>query len=187
MKKLIKYLLLFISGIFLTSCLTTEYKEYRFSINEDGSGSGVIKYINIVSQKDEGENVSATDFSQLIDDYINGTSFEEDNPYFHPVNKRLFEEDGVLCGEVEFTFVHIDSIGFAKVDNCKCAPLMYYLGSLSETFFDTDGNFLGTERDFPIIIWEAGTKEVYIKTIVESDLSSSYSLLAMYKAYNETK
>lgn len=187
MKKLIQVLLLLFIGMSLSSCLTTEYKEYSFKINKDGSGSGIIKYINILSQEDDGSNVTATDFGELIDNYLNGSAFEEENPFYKITNKRLFEEEGVLCGEIEFTFFYIDSIGFTQFADCDCSPLMYYLGSLSETLIDTDGNYLGLDRDFPIITWDAGTKEVFIKTMVESDLSTSHSLLSMYKAFSETE
>jgi hypothetical protein len=186
MNKLVQILCLFFSIIFLSSCLTTEYKEYTFQINEDGSGSGKIKYINIISQEDDGVNASATDFEQLINDYLNGNSFEQENHYHLVTNKRLFEENGVLCGEVEFTFTHIDSVGFTKFSNCECAPLLYYMGALTETLIDTDGNYLGLNRDFPVITWEPGMSEVFIKTMVEADVSNGHSLLAMYIAYRES-
>lgn len=187
MKKLFQLLLLFLSVSMLSGCLTTEYKEYTFQINEDGSGNGIIKFINILSQEDDGMNVSASDFGQLIDEYLNGNSFEEENPYYQVTHKKLFEENGVLCGEVEFTFTHVDSIGFLSFNNCQCTPLLYYLGSISETLIDTDGNYLGLKRDLPIISWEAETKRVFFKTMVESDVSAGHSLLPMYNAYSTSE
>ena len=40
----------------LTGCLTPEYKEYYYTINDDGSGEGRMKFINLVSEEDEDED-----------------------------------------------------------------------------------------------------------------------------------
>ena len=79
----------------LTGCLSTEYKEYTFKINSDGSGEGEILFYNIVSVEDDGKDVSFKDFGELVTDYIEGTNFENDNPNYQVTNKELFEKDSV--------------------------------------------------------------------------------------------
>jgi hypothetical protein len=184
MKK-IKVFLLLLSVIIFSSCLTSEFKEYRFKINPDGSGSGKIKYTNIMSQDDDGENVSFKDFDELITEWIEGTSFEDENPYLNVTDKRLFEENGVLCGEVTFTFNSIDSIGFLRIKDCACAPLMYYLGALSETFVNSNGAYLGEKTDMPFIQWDGNTKDIYFKTQVQEDTEDCRSLLALYNLWKD--
>ena len=183
MKKIIKIAMLILIPLILSSCLTTEYKEYRFTLNKDGSGTGVIKYINIVSQEDEETDVSFTDFNELIDDYLNGSTFEDENSSYTVTNKRLFEENGVLCAEIEFSFDRFEDIPL-KVFDCKCSPMLLYMGSFSETFKESNGDYLSTDDfDFPLISWENGTKELYYKTIVTEDLSDSHSLLPIYEQW----
>ncbi|MBN1327394.1 MAG: hypothetical protein JW996_05530 [Candidatus Cloacimonetes bacterium] len=185
-KSRIGLMLMVIIPLLFCSCLTTEYKEYRFKINRDGSGEGSVKFVNIMSEKEEGEeSVVFSDFGELIDNYLNGQTFEEENPNYQVTGKKLFEENGVLVGEVKFNFSSLESIGFYQAENCDCAPLMYYMDGFSETFKETNGNYLGGDTVFPFIIWDNDITEVYIKTIVTEDISNGLSLLATYKTWEE--
>jgi hypothetical protein len=106
-------LLLFaLTALFFAGCLIAEKKEYVFKVNEDGSGSGTVRYINLVSQDDEEQDVSFKDFAELVTDYLQGNKFEEENPQFSVTDKKLYEKDGVLIGEFSFTFTSWDSTGF---------------------------------------------------------------------------
>lgn len=176
-------------AIFVSSCLTTEYKEYRFKFNADGSGSGSVKFVNIVSQEDDEKDVSFTDFGEVIDNYLQGNTFEDENPTYVVTNKEIFEENGVLCGRIEFTFSNYADAGFVNFVGCDCAPILYYMGSLSETFSESDGEHLGNEegKDFPVISWANGTREVYFKTSVQEDLADCHSLLPLYKTWKESQ
>ncbi|MBN2460484.1 MAG: hypothetical protein JXB60_02660 [Candidatus Cloacimonetes bacterium] len=187
LKKLFTFAVVILAAIVITGCLTTETKEYRFKINQDGSGEGKIKFINIVSEEDEEQDVSFNDFGELISDYMEGHTFETDNPHYEVLDKRLYEENGVLVGEVSFKFVHADSVGFLRNTDCDCAPLLYYLGSLSETLLETNGEYLGLGRDFPIIQWPAGTEELFFKTSVKEDMSDAHGLLPLYQTWLENK
>ena len=192
--------------ISLGGCLTTEEKEYRFKVNPDGSGSGTIKFINIVSEEDEEKNisfddfgdlildyedeeknVSFDDFGELISDYIEGQKFEEENPNYTVTDKRLFEENGILMGEVTFTFNSLEDAGFYRHGCCENSPYMYYLGSLSETFKECNGTYLGVNREFPIIIWQPDAEAFYYKTSFKEDMSNTHSLLPLYKTWQETR
>ncbi|MBN2572420.1 MAG: hypothetical protein JXA68_09855 [Ignavibacteriales bacterium] len=164
----------------LSSCLSVEKKEYSFKVNTDGTGEGKIKYINIISEMDDSSDVSDVDFDELINNYINGTYFEDENPNLFVTDKRLFEENGVLCGEVIFTFNSFQQIGFYKYPKCDCSPVMYNLGNLSETYEISNGEYLGDETAMYFIVWESETKEFEFTTIVSSAIESSVSLLPRY-------
>ena len=150
----------------LTGCLSAEYKEYIFKINADGSGEGEIIFYNLVSVEDDEKDDSFKDFGELVSDYIEGTKFENDNPNYQVTNKELFEEDSMLVGRVEFAFTNFRNIGFFKSEDCDCSPLMYYMGDFGESYSKSNGNYLGEEKDFPVIIWQSDADEIYIKTVV---------------------
>ena len=151
--------------------------------------TGTIKFINIVSEEDEEQNVSTTDFDELINNYINGTAFEEANPNFNVISKELCEENGVLNGQVEFTFEDLQDIGFYHYQRSEHAPIMFYLGSFSETLLETDGEYLGGAKDeeggIPMIIWAPGTTEFTFKTAVKDEMSNTHTLLDHYNLWLE--
>lgn len=176
-----------ILSMLFTGCLTVEKKEYTFELNPDGTGKGSIRFVNIVSEEDEEKDVSFKDFGELISDYMEGDQFEQDNPYFSVTDKKLYEENDQLMGLVNFTFTQMDSIGFYRYENCNCAPYIYYLGSLSETLTETNGKYLGEDRDYPMIVWSPDTKVFKFTTIVKEDMSDAHSLLPMYRTWKEQK
>ncbi len=178
---------LLLTALLFTGCLATEYKEYRFNLNADKTGTGSVIFYNLISVEDDEQNVSFKDFGELVTDYVEGTRFKDDNPGYNVTSKEIYEENGLLVGKVEFTFEDIRSIGFYKAKDCDCSSLLYYMGDFGETYSESNGNFLGAEDDFPMIEWEAGTKEIYLKTIVQEDLESTHSLLPLYKTWKETK
>lgn len=183
-----RFLLLALLCLVISSCLTTEFKQYIFKINADGSGIGTIKFINIVSQEDEEQNVSTTDFDELVNSYINGTTFEEANPYFNVISKKLYEENGVLNGQVEFTFDDFQDFGFYHYQHSEHAPVMFYLGSLSEGLLETNGEYLGgdEENKIPMIVWAPGTTEFTFKTSVKDEMSNVHPLLNLFNLWDET-
>jgi hypothetical protein len=171
----------------LTGCLSTEYKEYIFKINSDGSGEGEILFYNLVSVEDDEKDVSFKDFGELVSDYMEGTRFEDDNPNYLVTNKEFIEKDSMLTGRVEFTFTDFRDIGFFKSEDCDCSQLMYFMGDFGETYSESNGNYLGDEKDFPVIIWQSDTDEIYIKTVVQEDLTGTHSLLKLYTTWKDSE
>jgi len=190
LKSFLRRILLIVFSLMLinlTGCLSTEYKEYIFKINPDGSGEGEIFFYNLVSVEDDEKDDSFKDFGELVSDYIDGTNFENDNPNYQVTNKELFEKDSILVGRLEFAFTNINDIGFFKSEDCECSPLMYYMGNFGETYSESNGNYLGEEKDFPVIIWQSDANEIYIKTIVQEDLTGTHSLLKLYHTWKDSK
>jgi hypothetical protein len=183
-----------VAGFLLSGCLGVEKKEYRFTLNPDGSGSGVIRYINLVSiddnsGSDSSKNVSFKDFATLVSDYIEGTKFEEDNPRYKVTGKKLFEENGVLVGEVTFTFTSLDSAGFFRRAGCECCPVLYFNRSETgdETVTETNGRLVEGVASSPFIEWEGKTREFTFKTTAMSDLSGTHSMVEYYRTWKAKK
>jgi len=185
--KLCKLIVFWLVLINLTGCLSVEYKEYIFNINSDGSGDGEILFYNIVSIEEDEKDVSIKDFGELVSNYIEGENFEDDNPNYQVTIKELFEKDSILTGRVEFAFTNFRDIGFFKSEDCDCSPLMYYMGDFGEAYSESNGNYLGEEKNFPVIIWQLEADEIYIKTIMQEDLAGTHSLLKLYHTWKDSK
>ena len=63
LKRLLAFLL---TTMLLTGCLATEYKEYRFNLNNDGTGTGSVIFYNLISVEDDEQDVSFKDFGELV-------------------------------------------------------------------------------------------------------------------------
>jgi hypothetical protein len=168
-------------AVIFTGCLNAEYKEYRFKVNPDGSGTGTITFVNLVSQDDNGKDVSQKDFSDLVSDYLTGSGFEEANPGYAVTGKRLYEKDGKLMGEIAFTFTSLDSFGFFHQSGCACCPVLLYSKAFDDSYAATNGKFLGDNSTTPFIVWEPGIKEFYLKTSSMGDLANTHPLLALWQ------
>lgn len=168
-----------------SGCLTVEFKEYTFKLKNDHSGEATIRFINILSETEDTTDVSADDFRQLIEFYLQGTQLEKDNPGYRNVKKRLYEEDGVLVGEVTFTFDSLSTLRIFKFD--KESPYMYFVGHplSSEQFVESNGSF---GRDWmPVVFWPNDAKELTLKTRVLSEVSHQRSLLKNFKEWQSAE
>jgi len=193
-RKIATFIMLAAVAVLLSGCLGVEKKEYRFTLNPDGSGSGVIRYVNVVSIDDnsgteEAKDVSFKDFAELVSDYLEGVKFEDDHPYLKVTGKRLLEEDGKLVGEVAFTFALLDSVGFFRRAQCECCPVLYFNKTETgdETFAETNGRLVEGVALSPFIEWEGTAREFVFKTTVLSDLSGTRSMVEYYRTWKAKK
>jgi hypothetical protein len=166
-----------------TGCLVFEKKEYRFKINDDGSGEGTIRYVNIVSSDDNGRDVSFKDYAELVTDYIEGTKYEDENPGLKISGKKLFEENGALVAELKFSFSTPDSAGFFRIPGQNCSTVMYFIKNSGgqETVTESNGKIITGVGDSPFIVWDSAVKEFTFKTSIQIDTTSSRSLVVMHR------
>jgi hypothetical protein len=169
----------------LSGCLTVENKEYHITLTTDHSGEATIKFLDIVSETDDTIDISDDDFQQLIEFYLEGTQLEAENPGFRNVRKQLYEEDGMLVGEVTFDFDSLSVVRLFKFD--EDSPFMYFVGSpfSSELLVETNGSF--GQDWMPVVFWEKDTRELYVKTKVASEVVHHRSLLKNFKEWQELK
>jgi hypothetical protein len=165
----------------MSGCLTAERKEYQFHVNPDGSGTGTITFYNLMSADEESKNMSAKDYQGMINDFYKGKKFEEQNPAFGNVRKRIYEKDGVLNGEITYDFLNYEDAGLYRYQGK--GPWMYYPaspGSMSTEHFDsTNGQYISDR--FPIIVWPEGTADFRLTTSVDRPGPTLHSLLPYYK------
>ncbi|HRS54417.1 MAG TPA: hypothetical protein P5250_06895 [Bacteroidales bacterium] len=183
-----KFRLIIIAIAFLafamSSCLTVEKKQYTFEFTGNNSGKLTIKYINIMGSEDDSTKTTEEDFYELIDDYYNGDKIEKNYPYATNIQKRLFEENGQLCGEVTMNFNNLSAARLYQYD--KKSPIMFSISQAldSEEYLESNGTYGG--EFMKVVFWPKGTKKLTITTKVSSP-DSYTSLLADYKKWRKNK
>jgi len=171
-----------ISVLFMSGCLTCEKKEYTFEFTGKESGRLTIKYINLISTMDDTIDVSEEDFSSLMNDYYEGSEIENEFPDAVLISKRLFEEDGVLCGEIVLEFENL-SAGHLYQHRGK-GPMMYCLGCYSidsEYYYESNGEYGGDIM--PVVFWDSGMKTLTLTTDVTYPDETTVSLLDRYQEW----
>lgn len=173
--------LLALGAVLVSGCLTVEYKEYHIKLKNGTSGEATIKFVNILSESDDTTNITKEDFQQLLDLYIKGNKFEKDNPGIRNVKKKLYEENGVLVGEISFVFDSLAVVRFFKFD--KDSPYMYYASNplSSEMLIETNG--IQPEAWMPVVLWKKDAREFFVKTRVSSEARFRTSLLKQFREW----
>lgn len=179
----LKILALVFLAIAVTGCLTVEKKEYIFELTKD-SGKLTIKYINILSLNDSipGDAAEA-DYMELMDDYINGETIEESYPNASNINKRLYVENGQLCGEVTMDFTDISQAMLYRLD--KKSPYMFSISETidGESYITSNGTY-GNEEYMKVVFWPKKAKMLTVTTSVEEPSEDAYSLADEHKRNN---
>lgn len=185
-KTLLLYSLFAIFAANLIGCLTYEAKEYSFTLKSDNSGSGKIKYINIMRTEDSAVTIES-DYQELISTYLKGNKPEDELLGVKNVKKRLFEEDNQLCGELTFDFDDITNLKFFNYKNKVWAYNMnssgFGLFGGSESYFSSNGTFGGETT--PVIFWDNNQKEFEFKTTVSQNDKKTTGLLGIWREKGE--
>lgn len=173
-------LLVVVGSSLLGGCLTVDQKEYIFTLTPDGKGKGRIIFHDIRSMDEESDN-SVADYTKLVNDYIKGKEFDEQNPLYTNIKKRLYEEKGKLMGEITFDFETPDDVGLFRYQGK--GPWMYYTEAMnnlsSEQYASTNG-VRGSDR-MPVIFWEEGTREFRVTNVFDNSSRPTHTLLPLYK------
>lgn len=169
-------------AILASSCLTVEKKVYTFELKDNNSGTLTIKYINIMSMKDDTADVSQSDFDELVESYIDGNEIGQDYPETIIRSKRLFEEDGQLCGEVVIDFENLKTVGLFQYDSK--GPFMFNVGSFldSESYLSSNGEYGGDIM--PVVFWPKSLKMLKLTTYITDPDETTLSLLDEYQNWD---
>ncbi len=182
--KHVSFLTSCLSLLVFSGCLTVEMKEYHIKIKPNHSGEATIKFVNILSETDDSLDISKDDFNQLIEFYLEGTQLEKENPGFTSVKKRLYEQNGMLMGEVTFNFDSLSAVRVFRFD--KESPFMYFVGNAlsSEQLVETNGT-RGPDW-MPVVFWGQDEKDLYVKAKIVSEVSHRRSLLKNFLEWQST-
>jgi hypothetical protein len=176
----IKILLLALAAFtfILSSCLTVEKKTYTYEFTGKGSGKLTVKYYNIMSIVDSAGVTEVEDFTDLVDNYVNGERINSSYPEATNLQKRLFEEDGVLCGEITMDFPTLAAGRLFQLDGK--GPYTFYVSSVDgESYIESNGTYGGDVC--PVVMWPKNLKKLVITTSVSRPTDDTYvSLLKEY-------
>jgi hypothetical protein len=166
----------------MQSCLTIEKKEYSFEFISKDKGVLTIKFINIMSVVED-ETDLKNDFDELIREYIDGNLIENEYPFTKVISKRLFEDKGMLCGEVKLGFSEITAARLFQYE--EDGLLMFSLNRSMglEEYEDSNGNFGG--EIMPVVFWSEESVLLKLSTAITKPDKSCVSLLAKYNEWKK--
>jgi hypothetical protein len=179
-KKLIRFLLLIIIPICLAGCLTCERKEYIFQLTGENSGKLTIKYVNIFSSLIDSTGEISADYDEMVNLWLNGEKLERDFPQATKFRKRLFEENGTLCGEVTMEFDDLSKVNIHRYLNQ--GPFMFSMSAVNddnETFAQSNGEFGGDKM--PVIFWPDDTRTLRFSTKIATPDTTCVSMLQLWE------
>ncbi len=178
----ITFVLLLIVGF--TSCLTVESKEYTYELTDNNAGKLTIKYINIYSVMDDGNDVSAEDFKELVSKYLQGDQIREEFPAATNIKTRLFEENGVLCGEVTLDFNDLNAARLYRFD--EKSPIMMNISTAFDSESYTGSNGVYGNEHMPVVFWPSDNKTLKVTTSISKPDESGISLINEYRNWVNT-
>jgi hypothetical protein len=176
MPKFFKLFLILIIPFSIAGCLTCEKKEYTIQLTGENSGRLTIKYINIFSSLIDSTGEIEIDYREMMDMWLNGEKLERDFPKAKKFKKRLFEENGKLCGEVIMEFDDISKINLFRFQ--KKGPYMFSMAGVnddSEVFSQTNGEYGGEKM--PVIFWPEDIRTLRFSTKIATPDSTCVSML----------
>lgn len=181
--KFVKIAFIVILAFFVSSCLTVEKKKYCFEITGKGSGTLTITYINIFSQMNDSVDVSEEDFDTLINDYINGTTIEDNYPLATNIKKELYEENGFLNAKVTMNFSSFDAVRLYQFDSKS--PICFNVGqTIDGESFESSNGTLGNSDYMNVVFWPKKTKVLEVVTTVNQyDSENCVSLVNHYRKW----
>lgn len=164
--------------LILSSCLTVETKTYTYEFTGKGTGKLTVKYYNIMSIVDSAGVTEMEDFDDLVNNYLNGDRVNSSYPEATNIEKRLFEEDGVLCGELKMDYPTIAAGRLFQLEGK--GPYTFYVSSVDgESYVESNGTYGGDIC--PVVMWPSKMKKLVITTSVSRPSDDTYvSLLKEY-------
>ncbi len=177
-------LLIGLLSLVMSSCLTTEKKEYVFKFTGQNAGTLTIKYINLMSTSDDTTDMSKQDFTELIDKYINGDNIKSQYPTATNIRKQLYEVNGQLYAELSMDFSDLESAKLYQSD--ANSPLMLCLTTEKETerYIESNGKYGGA--NMPVVFWNKDLKELHLTTGITKPDESTKSLVGRYRELKKT-
>ena len=184
MKRLkIYHLIILFLVLVMSSCLTTEKKEYIFKFTGQNSGTLTIRYINLLSSSDDSTDISNQDFKELLDNYINGDKIKEEYPTATNIRKQLYVINEQLYAEIFMDFPNLEAARLYQPD--ANSPFMMCLTTEknAEHFVESNGSYGG--EIMPVVFWDKELKQLKVTTSITPPDQSTKSLAGPYREWKK--
>jgi len=112
--------------------------------------------------------------------WLNGDKLENDFTQAKKFRKRLFEENGTLCGEVSMEFDDLSKVRLRR--NSNGGPYLFSMSEVNddgETFLQSNGEFDGGEM--PVVSWPEDSRTLRFSTKIATPDSTCVSMLKIWK------
>ena len=182
------HLVIVLLALMMSSCLTSEKKEYVFKFTGKNTGTLTIRYINLLSSRDDSTDLSKADFKDLLDNYINGDKIKEEYPTATNFRKQLYEINGQLYAEIVMDFQNLEAARLYQHDANSPFMLCLMTEKNTEHFVESNGGYGGTIM--PVVFWNKELKELRLTTSITQPDQSTISLVGPYREWkkqNSTK
>ena len=179
--RFIRLLILIVVSVSMTGCLTCERKEYVIQLTSANSGKLTVKYINIFSSLIDSTGELSADYDELINLWLKGEKLERDFPQATKFKKRLYEENGILCGEISMEFNDLAKVNLFRY--LGTGPFMFSMAAVNddgESFLQSNGEFGGEKM--PVIFWPDDTRTLRFSTKIATPDSTCVSMLKQWEA-----
>lgn len=146
----------------------------------------IIKYVNIFSSLIDSTGELSADYDEMMDLWLNGEKIERDFPQAKKFKKRLFKENGTLCGEVIMEFDDISKINIYRFKDK--GPFMFSMAAVNddnETFLQTNGEYGGDKM--PVIFWPDDSRTLRFSTKIATPDTSCVSMLDQWEEKQQKK
>jgi hypothetical protein len=180
-RKFLSAILVIALGFIISSCLTCEQKVYIFKFTGVNSGRLTIRYINIFSNSIDSAGELKADLDELMNMWLHGEKIERDFPKATNFKKRLFEQDGQLCGEIIMDFDNLSAVRLYQYRNH--GPYMFSMNAVNddgENFQQCNGDYGG--EHMPVLFWPNDSEILRFSTYIAKPDSTTVSLLEMWKS-----
>ena len=177
------HLFVILLALVMSSCLTTEKKEYIFKLTGKNSGTLTIRYINLMSASDDSTDRSKQDFQELLNNYINGDQILNEYPTATNIHKQLFELNGQLYAEIVLDFPNLEAAKLYQQD--PNSPFMMCLTTETEIehYVESNGQYGG--KNMPVVFWNKDMKELHVTTSITQPDPSTKSLAGVYRDWKK--
>lgn len=158
-----------------TGCL--KFERTRFSFDFKGR-TGEVRFVNIMTDE---ETNAASDWAELVNEYILGTKIDKEHPTWQVTSKKLVPGEDTLDGVISLAFNAPADVGIFQYD--KKSPY-FWCAQNGETLLGTDAR-----RATPIetcVAWDRKSKTGWVE-VQSGDTASGRSLLPEFQSWDGKK
>lgn len=146
---------------------------YRFDL---GQGAGSLSFEDIGT---DDPSSAQSDFAQIVNEWVLGSKVQDEHPTWRVGERKLFERDGRLDGQVLFTFDSPSDAGLYQHN--KKSPYLW-CASQGETVISTNGTVV---PQYPsCVMFERKTKVAEVTVTSATGLGSRTSLVEQFRSWD---